>query len=102
MAGAISGGRPGRVETMTAPPLGTGVGVSRPKRGATAVTPPPVGGDSMHSGAPRKRRRIGQKMEGVEPKPFFPRCMRAEPILVSVSSARLGVPSRFYTRLRPN
>ena len=72
MAGAISGGRPGRVETMTAPPLGTGVGVSRPKRGATAVTPPPVGGDSMHSGAPRKRRRIGQKMEGVEPKPFFP------------------------------
>ena len=70
MVGAISGGRPGRVETMTAPPLGTGVEVGRPKRGATAVTPPPVGGDSMHSGAPRKCRRIGQKMEGVEPRPF--------------------------------
>jgi len=32
MVGAISGDRPGRAETVTAPPLGTGARVSRPKR----------------------------------------------------------------------
>jgi len=47
MVGAISGVRPGRAETVTAPPSGTGAGMSRHKRDTTAVAPSPVGGDFM-------------------------------------------------------
>jgi len=43
MVGAISGDRPGRAETVTAPSLGTGARVSRPKCDATAVAPSPPG-----------------------------------------------------------
>jgi len=91
MVGAISGVRPGRAETMTAPPPGTRAGMSRPKRDATAVARSPVEGTSCTLGPPGSAAQSAKKKEGIEPRPFHfpsdtPRCMRAAPM--SVSSAR--------------
>jgi hypothetical protein len=86
LVGAISGDRPGRAEPVTAPSLGTGARVSRPKCDATAVAPSPAGGDFMHTGVPGKCCQISPKKWRVSNPAPFPRCMRAAPM--SVSSAR--------------
>ena len=100
MVGAISGDRPGRAETVTAPSPGSGARVSRPESDATAVAPSPAGGDFMHTGVPGKCCQTSQKKGGCRTQPHSPGACGLRPCWCR----RRVVPSRGFlsTRLRPN